>query len=429
MSIDVGEIIHGKYKLMRLLGRGGMGEVWVARHVSLGEEVAIKFLLEPEGTRAAEREGGEKARRRFLFEAQVAARLSRKTRHVVSVVDHGEHDGAVYLAMELLEGETLEALLGRAGRRPLAEVEAIVGQIVRALAVAHADGVFHRDLKPANIFLGKDEHGGLLVKLLDFGIARRVSPLPGAPRAPRTTERGVVLGTPSYMSPEQVQGLAKLDHRCDLWALAVVAYEMLGGVLPFPGDAPEPIIARVMIGHFEPVTAARPELPASLDGFFGRAFAADDAARFATAVALGDSFARAAAGEWDVAAKPVAGSTRRTLSWSAAALLPLAVAATFAVVARHPSATGRAEPPASPAVTAPPVPPSAPVPPPTLSPPDEMSRPDELTVRAALPLSTERPKSVLPPRATVVPAAPAAPGSSAARTPTVPPVPDRDEVF
>jgi serine/threonine-protein kinase len=421
MSIDVGEIIHGKYKLMRLLGRGGMGEVWVARHVSLGEEVAIKFLLEPEGARVAETESAEKARRRFLFEAQVAARLSRKTRHVVSVVDHGEHDGTAYLVMELLEGETLEALLARAGRRPLPEVLAIVGQIVRALALAHGDGVFHRDLKPANIFLGKDEHGRLLVKLLDFGIARRVSAFPGAPR---TTERGVVLGTPSYMSPEQVQGLAKLDHRCDLWALAVVAYEMLGGVLPFPGDALEAIIARVMIGHFEPVTGACPELPASLDGFFGRAFAADDAARFATAVALGDAFSLAAAGKWGTLPKSPGGGTRRALSWSAAALLPLAAAATFAVVARHSGATGRVEAPASPAPTA--VASQAPPPEGTSS---LAARPDEPPARVALPVSAERPKSVPPRRATVLPAAPAASGSTAAPAPTVPPVPDRDEVF
>jgi serine/threonine-protein kinase len=300
MVIDVGEIVHGKYKLVRLLGRGGMGEVWIADHVSLGEQVAIKFLIDSEG------EGAEPARQRFLFEAQVAARLSRKTRHVVSVIDHGEERGTAYLVMELLNGETLEALLARAGRLPLPQAEAILAQAARALSVAHAEGIFHRDLKPANIFLAKDDDGQLLVKLLDFGIARRMRVTTGGP--PRTTARGMVLGTPSYMSPEQVQGLAKLDHRCDLWALAVVAYEMLAGELPFGGDTPEASLARVLVGRYEPLGAKRPEL-AGVDAFLSRSLAANIEERYPTAAALADAFKRMATGPSTLASVPPSSSS------------------------------------------------------------------------------------------------------------------------
>src|SRR5262249_6457633 len=159
------------------------------------------------------------------LEAQIAAKLSRKTRHIVSVSDHGEEDGFAYLVMELLEGESLEQRVERIGTLNLPETVAIVSQITRALSLAHEEGIFHRDLKPANVWLGKDEDGRLLVKLLDFGIARSIKPF--RTRSPFATSKDMVLGTPSYMSPEQARGLDTLDYRCDLWALAVVAYEAL----------------------------------------------------------------------------------------------------------------------------------------------------------------------------------------------------------
>jgi len=223
MLIDVGRIVAGKYELVRLLGRGSMGEVWVAHHQTLGEHVALKLLTRaPAGE---EIENPATAAARFLFEAQVAARLSRKTRHIVRVTDHGEEGGLPYIVMELLEGETLENRLVQGGALPLETVRKLVAQIARALAQAHAEGVLHRDLKPANVFLTSDEEAGLLVKLLDFGIARathahRVS-------SAFATARGLVFGTPGYMSPEQARASSQLDHRCDLWALATIAYEVL----------------------------------------------------------------------------------------------------------------------------------------------------------------------------------------------------------
>jgi eukaryotic-like serine/threonine-protein kinase len=279
MEIRVGHIVGGKYELARLLGRGSMGEVWLAHHRTLGEDVALKLLTR-------QRDGGEiedprTATARFQFEAQVAARLSRKTRHIVRVTDHGEEDGLPYLVMELLDGHTLEAQLMRRGRLPLAEVPTLVAQVARALEEAHSQGVVHRDLKPANIFLTHDEDGRVLVKLLDFGIARAVH----AQRLPSTfsTGRGLVFGTPGYMSPEQARASAKLDHRCDLWALATVAYEALTGELPVPGADTEELLMNLCAGLVVPVRERDPELPEPLTWFFERAFARRIEDRFASA--------------------------------------------------------------------------------------------------------------------------------------------------
>jgi serine/threonine protein kinase len=283
MGIEVGEVIAGKYELVRRLGRGAMGEVWVARHQTLGENVAIKFLSVTEPV-----EGDSVTlQQRFLFEAQAAAKLSRKTTQIVSVTDHGVDDGAAYLVMELLEGDTLEAIVARAGPRPLAEVIDLVTQTAKGLAVAHAEGVLHRDLNSANLFVARDAAGRPLAKILDFGIARSI-------RAPRWTARGMVLGSPDYMSPEQALGLANLDQRCDIWALSVVAYEALTGTLPFNTDPPEKWLEQVQSGAYRSLGETRSDLPPALEAFFGRAFAPAIESRFKTAVALADAFERAA---------------------------------------------------------------------------------------------------------------------------------------
>jgi serine/threonine protein kinase len=285
--MQVGHVVAGKYELVRLLGQGSMGAVWVAHHQTLGEKVALKVLgneppdggIEDRSTAAA----------RFLFEAQVAARLSRKTRHVVRVTDHGEEDGVDYLVMELLEGQTLER---RLMLRPISfgEVRAVVTQVARALEEAHAEGLIHRDLKPANIFLTRDEDGQLLVKLLDFGIARtmhtRVVSVPFA------TAGGLVWGTPGYMGPEQGRAAA-LDTRWDLWALATIAYEALTGELPLPGTEAEELLENLYRRRLIPIHERRPDLPAGLTEFFTRAFAEHIEQRFASASDLALAFERA----------------------------------------------------------------------------------------------------------------------------------------
>jgi serine/threonine-protein kinase len=282
LNIDVGQIIAGKYELQKLLGKGAMGEVWLATHNSLGGEFAIK-LVEPTDDIEAETAAG-----RFQLEAQIAAKLSRKTRHIVSVSDHGEENGLAYLVMELLEGESLEQKTKRVGQLEMPEVAAIVTQVARALSLAHEEGIFHRDLKPANVWLSRDEDGRLLVKLLDFGIARSKKPF--RTRSPFATSKDMVLGTPSYMSPEQARGLDSLDYRCDLWALAVVAYEALTRKIPFEGETVEDIFLSICTFRVVPALTRRPDLPPGIEAFFSRAFAPKLDDRFTGALELSEAF-------------------------------------------------------------------------------------------------------------------------------------------
>ncbi len=293
VEIDVGRTIGGKYELVRLLGKGSMGEVWVAHHKTLGEHVALKLLTRPAHGDRLEDQGTAAAR--FRFEAQVAARLSRKTRHIVSVTDHGEEEGLPYLAMELLEGETLESLLLRDRRLPLELVTTLAGQVGRALTTAHAEGVFHRDLKPANVFLARDEEGKILAKLLDFGIARALHAHKAMSSAFATAE-GVVFGTPSYMSPEQARASSRLDHRCDLWALATMLYQALSGDLPVEGTDTDQLLQNLCAGRILGFRARAREMPDALDPFFARAFAEAPGDRFQTAAELGHAFEQAAGG-------------------------------------------------------------------------------------------------------------------------------------
>jgi serine/threonine protein kinase len=291
-SFEAGYVLGGKYELVRPLGRGSMGEVWVANHRSLGEEVAVKLLAATSGT--GQWEDHTTASARFRFEAQIAARLSRKTRHIVRVTDHGEDekDGLAYLVMELLEGQTLERHLSLSGDMAPAEVSPLVAQIARALECAHAEHVVHRDLKPANVLLARDEEGGLLVKLLDFGIARATRTQRIA--APFSTGEGIVFGTPGYMSPEQAWG-SRLDARTDVWSLATVAYEALTGELPLPGKSVQELHRNLLIGRFVPIHDRRPDLPEGLRAFFERAFASLIEDRFSAASELALSFESAIA--------------------------------------------------------------------------------------------------------------------------------------
>lgn len=268
-----------------------MGEVWQAAHLTLREQVAIKLLTAPfDGIPI---EAPEVASARFRFEAQVAARLSRRTRHIVRVTDHGEEGGLAYLVMELLEGQTLEASLLRRGPMPPADVSDLVGQIARGLAHAHADGIVHRDLKPGNVFLTRDEDDRRMVKLLDFGIARTLRPnRSGA----FSTARGVVFGTPGYMSPEQTDASIKLDRQCDLWALATIAYEALSGELPVEGFEAAELLDNVHALRLVPLHDRCGDLPRSLDAFFERAFTADIHQRYESAPDLALAFETAVAG-------------------------------------------------------------------------------------------------------------------------------------
>jgi serine/threonine-protein kinase len=297
MRKEAGHSVGGKYELLRPLGRGSMGEVWVANHRALGQEVAVKLLARDEAHGDYERPTTAAAR--FRFEARVAARLSAKTRHIVRVTDYGEEEeGAAYLVMELLEGRTLESKLLVRGCLPPAEVTTLVSQIARALEVAHSDGVVHRDLKPANVFITSDEDGWPLVKLLDFGIARTTHTHRPAPSF--ATADGLIFGTPGYMSPEQARG-ARADARSDLWALATLAYEALTGELPVPGATTSELMENVHAGRIVPIHERDPELAGALAPFFERAFALNIEDRYPSATAFASAFDRAATQAPDVA--------------------------------------------------------------------------------------------------------------------------------
>jgi serine/threonine-protein kinase len=287
-----------------------MGEVWAARHRSLGEDVAIKLLIDER--RSGEAEERATAVARFLLEAQVAARLSTKTRHIVRVTDHGEEQGLAYLVMELLEGQTLEKWLMLHDRMPLGAVSSLVAQIARGLGQAHRDGVVHRDLKPGNIFLAQDEDGKRLVKLLDFGVARALRV-----RRVFVTAPGVLYGTPGYVSPEQL-GASGVDHRCDLWALATVAYEALTGELPLPGSHAGELLRSVAAGRIIPIHERAPDLPGPLGAFFERAFAANIAERYPDAEGLTHAF-KCAAGVTGESVRP---SSRSSAGRGGTRLMP-----------------------------------------------------------------------------------------------------------
>ena len=285
-DLKAGLRIGGKYELTRKLGTGAMGEVWAAKHLSLDEEVAIKIVM-----RDTIHEDGTTAESRFLLEARVAATLSRKTRHIVNVTDHGEDGPYAYLVMELLHGESLDVRLARTGPLPLEKAIPLVYQIARALSVAHADGIVHRDLKPSNVFVTVDEEGRSVVKILDFGIAKLRQSRRRIPTdaAKHTTMRGFLLGTPAYMSPEQARA-KKIDHRTDVWALAVIAYHLLTREYPFDGETPEDLFARLCRIEPIPIHDRRPDLPSVVGDFFTRAFSPRIDERFQTAVALAGAF-------------------------------------------------------------------------------------------------------------------------------------------
>src|SRR5690606_3800784 len=237
VTLAPGTLIGGKYRVVRLVGDGGMGSVYEARHEQLGIPVALKFLR-PD---IAERPG---LAARFLQEARVSATL--QSPHVVRVSDvDTTADGSPYLVMELLAGESLQSLLDH--RRKLSKDEAVdfVLQILAGLEAAHALGVVHRDLKPDNVFV-TPASGGPLLKLIDFRIAklREGHEFNGA-----LTRAGGVMGRPEYMPPEQLYAAHEVDARADLYSLGVMAFEMLSGLRPADGDEPEVIVGKVLRGE------------------------------------------------------------------------------------------------------------------------------------------------------------------------------------
>jgi serine/threonine-protein kinase len=276
-------VIGGRYLVERLIGQGGMGTVWAGRHITLEQQVAIKFVH----PRLA---GSADALRRFDTEAKAAARI--KSRHAVAVYDHGVTEaGTPYIVMEYLEGESLEQAIARRGKLPLHEMAEIVQQASRALHAAHQAGIVHRDLKPDNIFLARDGEAGTRgysVKLLDFGIAKMVHEEAGNVS---TTQAGMVLGTPLYMSPEALTG-ATVSQASDIWSLGASAFSALCGRVPFQADSMGEVVLKVCAAPMPVPSQIERSLPHSFDAWFERACARDPKQRFASVVELSDALVR-----------------------------------------------------------------------------------------------------------------------------------------
>jgi len=275
VQVGPGVIIGGKYQMERPLARGGMGAVWVARHVKLGSSVAVKLL----DAHLAE---SSQSVARFEREARSAANLD--TPHVVHVHDYGVEAGTPYLVMELLRGEDLNTRLRKRRRLTLQEAAKIVTQMGRALRRAHEAGIIHRDLKPANVFLARVDDDEI-VKILDFGIAKETWS-----RVEESTKTGEVFGSPHYMSPEQARAQKDVDHRADLWATGVIAYRLITGKLPFPGEVLGEVLSSVLVDPFPPIAEVAPDLPAGLEAFFAKALAKKKEQRFANVAELVEAF-------------------------------------------------------------------------------------------------------------------------------------------
>jgi serine/threonine protein kinase len=278
------ELVAGKYELVRLIGRGGMGSVWEGRHVTLGTRVACKFIDADFASKSPE------ARTRFKNEARAAASL--RSKHVVEVHDYGVmSDGRPYIVMEFLAGESLADRLERVGRLPLAVTVRVVHQVGRALQKAHAAGIVHRDLKPDNIFLMWDEEDEQdQVKVVDFGIAKFTDEGVNVSHA---TQTGSVVGTPFFMSPEQARGIEVIDLRSDLWALGVVTFQCLTGQLPFYSEAVGDLLIKICTGEIPVPSHVSPDLPLAMDAWMARALERDRDVRFQSAREMTEALAEA----------------------------------------------------------------------------------------------------------------------------------------
>jgi serine/threonine protein kinase len=269
----VGTLLAQRYRLVSHLGGGGMGDVYRAVNEVVNREVAIK-LLRPELSRSRETVA------RFVREARAANAVRHP--NVVDILDVATaEDGTPFLVQELLHGHDLSVPLNQRGRVSCAEALDWMIPVVDAVAAAHAQGLMHRDLKPENVFLATQPGGAVIPKVLDFGLSRSVDD-----RSQRVTATGVAMGTPGYMSPEQIIGASTIDVRTDVWALGVMLYELMAGVLPFTAETPGALFLRICTADPVPLADAAPWVPQSLCDVVMRCLVREPSGRFDDAGAL-----------------------------------------------------------------------------------------------------------------------------------------------
>jgi len=276
-GVSEGDVLAGKYRVERVLGLGGMGVVVAAHHIHLDEKVALKFLL-PAAL------GNPEAVARFAREARAAVKI--KSEHVARVIDVGQlENGAPYMVMEYLEGADLAARLQERGALPPEQAVEFVLQACEAIAEAHALGIVHRDLKPANLFCIRRADGRLSIKVLDFGISK-VAAKPGSKSDASMTRTSALVGSPVYMSPEQMQASKYVDARTDIWSLGVILFELLSARVPFEGEAVTELAIKIATAAPLRLRALRPEVPAGLDQVVMRCLEKDPKRRFQDVGAL-----------------------------------------------------------------------------------------------------------------------------------------------
>jgi serine/threonine-protein kinase len=273
------DVLEGKYRLVGVLGSGGMGVVYRAYHQLLGLEVAIK-VLHPEIA------SDDHARSRLVNEARAAARIDNE--HITRVMEVGElEDGLPFLVMERLHGSDFQRLLATRGKIPVSEAVGYVLEALEAVAAAHDAGIVHRDLKPSNLFLAHRKDDSTIVKVLDFGIAKLL--VDSGSHAGSITRTGSILGSPAYMAPEQLRAAKQVDLRADIWSMGVILYELLTAVSPFGRDHPVHILAAILEDDPTPPRRFCPEIPRGLELVILRCLRRDRRARFAGARELSEA--------------------------------------------------------------------------------------------------------------------------------------------
>jgi serine/threonine protein kinase len=356
-SQEPGMVVAEKYRLVRLMRSGGMGSLWEALHLGLDSPVVVKFVRFDRIDPVDGADGGlteQRLRARFEREAKAAAQI--RSANVVQTLDYGVDRGVPYLVLELLQGEDLAARLERVGRLGVTETARILGQVARALERAHGAGMVHRDLKPENVFLAIDGSEEV-AKVLDFGVAKEHHK---SRKSDDSTVDGVVIGTPSYMSPEQAMGRTDVDHRSDLWSLGVIAFRALTGTRPFESPLLLEQIVKICSGPIPVPSEVAPDLGPEVDAFFQRALAREPEQRFQSARELARELEALATDDGvgsDSASSALDPRPRSRVTLVGVAALVVGIAALAFLATRSPSTARDAaagESPAPPSATSPP---------------------------------------------------------------------------